>query len=392
MRRKHRDPCALSADTRRALEEAIPTAIPFTCAFLSGSAAEGLATPRSDFDVYTVVDGDSHAYSEERFFSTPVGFVEITILPMSKIRDVARKIEVAGGHMKNITDNDIPTEYELRLAHRICTGIPLARTAGVFNYIQGLIDKRLFAAMLQRNACIAANKYLSDASGNIAVKDFDSAIFNSLNGAVSGLDALLHSKGSTSTIYKWRSRYAKRFLGERHRIWRRYLQLCELPATKNAEAKKRYFADASGFVQDVFDELLSDSRFGPGRVTPGRSRARMGKPPAEALYRSPFARIMERESRLYLIVDLPVFEVNDKALAVWLLCTNGARIAQVKRRISSMFGTKSDALVDQCLEAFMRAGALSTGKSRAPRSRITLSGEGKAAGSSFTKASHGTDD
>src|SRR5258706_7441450 len=131
--------------SRKALLELLPLegeAGRVECIFLGGSIAEGLGNPRSDVDVYLIVDSvEPFKADEAKFKSLMLG--DRIVAPMffssASVADVYRSAAARG----------VLSAVEIDLLHRIRTGIPLAHE-GTFAALRLRLPQKEIATVLLR--------------------------------------------------------------------------------------------------------------------------------------------------------------------------------------------------------------------------------------------------
>ncbi|MDX7931145.1 hypothetical protein SJZ69_15500 [Acinetobacter baumannii] len=217
------------------------------CSFLSGSKTEGLATPKSDYDIYIVVnilpEGINH---NELFLPYKDGLIEVTLLRKSYILD----------GFKRLIDNnaDLISQislYEALLYHRILIGIPIVNK---INYcsLKEKVPINELKFFLSHYSFNFSRKCFNDCIGNIEANDLDTAIYNADRAVHSAIDVLIVNHGSTSNSVKWRSRYIKKFLGLDHPMFIRYKELTSsLPLMVSSPEKLRYIERVGYFIHVV---------------------------------------------------------------------------------------------------------------------------------------------
>ena len=84
---------------RTAVHDKFPADSKVGFSYLSGSFTEGLATPKSDFDAYVVLNTNDLEEEGEIFVATPVGMLEISTLTPVTLDKIASKLRL-GNHKK----------------------------------------------------------------------------------------------------------------------------------------------------------------------------------------------------------------------------------------------------------------------------------------------------
>ncbi|MEG0635905.1 MAG: nucleotidyltransferase domain-containing protein [Pseudomonas sp.] len=309
---------ALKTEISTAIVKHCPADLPIRYAFLSGSIVEGLATPKSDFDIYLVSDSETLHKQQELFVATSLGLLEITLVDLKTLSGITENVQ-QGFHAH--PDLSI---YQLILAHRFSSGVPLLNDT-VFLAAQQAFTGKHLANYLLHSSQKFSQKCFADAIGNLLAEDEDSAMFNADRAVHAALDTLLALNGSTSPLIKWRTRYAKRFLGETNPVLHRYMELAASLHAGNKAGKVQYISQAGRFIQALIDHAtahaldvghlapLQESRvYGPEEFTEKRDRA----------CKSPFARLVEFKGAYVLCATSPLFELSQESLLVWLAIDN----------------------------------------------------------------------
>ncbi len=343
-------------DALRVALESFKATRPFSAAFLSGSVVEGLATPKSDYDVYVV--GASAYEGEELFLTLDDGaLIEVTILSEDYIVGIANRLKEG-----YLSGNEI-SPYQRILLHRIVTGEPLTNAPEVLR-LKALVDIEAFKRYLVDAHAYAAQKCIWDGVGNLDAGDQNSALFNIDRAVHKSLDAIVAHNGSTSTVVKWRTRYAERYLGRQHPAFIRYMELTgSIPTTLSAPAKVQYFASAARYVQCVSDYIHSMHRFPDVTFEFNECRlwgAGVAIEP-QRIQKHPIARIVERDGKLFLVDRVTRYQVTNDVLAVWLCLDNVSTADDVISTLSTKPWSVSDdprKLVLKCLENFRRLGVV----------------------------------
>lgn len=311
---------------RLAISENCPNIDRQSIVFLSGSFAEGLATPKSDFDVYIISELESSKdIANEIFISSKIGMIEINYVSTDKITKIANKIDAC-----DIDRNEL-SAYDLILAHRVINGISLVNEEQL-----GILKKKINPILLAKyisdiNFGIAA-KCLSDAIGNLQILDYDSAIFNATRGVHHTLDHLLATYGNTSTLFKWRSRYARNILGEESEIYVTYKYLTSCVPTESTYAKKIYVENAFRFFQSVSDFSLAKEKFPFIKVQLLGTRlwgSDYTAPLKSPLRKTPCSYIQRKNGKYFLVNLVPLFEVSIEVVAIWLIIDNERTLEEI---------------------------------------------------------------
>ncbi len=325
--------------------------------FLSGSYAEGLATTKSDYDLYAVVDDQEHAFSsKEIFVPSKKGLIEITYISNSYLSHIT---EVMHQGFSVISELGF---YDLLLLHRIVSSINIFNNE-LNQKLSLFVDRNKLAQYLVDWFSVKAAKSLTNMMGNLEAGDIDTAINNIDMARCFALDAYLAIHGNTSFIPKWRLSNAKIFLGENDILLLRFKELAALPFAFSFEMQLRYLTDACRFIQLIFDfKIASELKWKMVEI----SKIRLWgidefHPPHEALIKNPRARILQRENNYYLFDSAARMELSLPAVYIWLTINNQRGVREV---IECLINGKepfdaSEEFIDGCIRRFISIGVVS---------------------------------
>lgn len=287
--------------------------------FLSGSAAEGLATRKSDFDVYVVFIEDSIKESTEIFVPSPFGKIEITFLNYIDILAIFEKLKIRFEAKESQVNS-----YDIHIAHRIATGIPL-ENAEEFSSLRQSLNIGNLSRYLADYALSYAEKSFSDSIGNLDAHDEDTAVFNATCAVNYAMDHLLAENGNTSSLVKWRIRHAKRILGNSNPVFLRYVELTTGNSGGSDRQKRAFVESAARFLQAISDQTLASRFFPTMSFSLGESRLWgqdvMSKRTPSITKRA-CTRVVVTKGKLFLLDYDPMFEISQDVLAVWLAIDN----------------------------------------------------------------------
>ncbi len=320
-----------------AVHSRIPPTEKIAFSYLSGSVTEGLATPKSDYDAYVVMR--EPVEETEIQVATEIGMVEITLLSLQTFIAISSKLSMGYSNREGVL-----TLYELHLAHRLVTGVALHNQAE-FSKLQTKINSRELSSYLAQFSAAFAEKCYSDAFGNLLANDEDSAIFNADRTVHLALDLLLAHKGNTSSLVKWRSRYAKAILSEAHPVFIRYMDLISAMPSHNRRRKREYIAHVGRFWQSVLDYVHAQKYFPNAHVefTEARvyGRDELVEHRPGVLKKAPWARVIDKDHKLYIVGHTPLFEISRDFLLIWLLIDNESTEGDISLRLEESIWDQS---------------------------------------------------
>lgn len=195
--------------------------------FLSGSVAEGLATPSSDYDVYAIYETCSEGETLLTGGSRPI---EVTRISLSKIEHIVEML---------LDGKDLPsmTSYELLLCHRLYCGIGLTN-AHSFDQLKKVLDIDIFRKRLGDFCQLNAERSMRVSSGFVDAGDFDSAVLAARTASKHSFNQFLVFCGAS--LYWINGSYdMQSFLSVKH-IWRwSALRMFSLANSAAPYAKKK---------------------------------------------------------------------------------------------------------------------------------------------------------
>src|SRR5258706_7815736 len=232
--------------SRKALLELLPLegeAGRVECIFLGGSIAEGLGNPRSDVDLYLIVDSvEPFKAGEAKFKSLMLG--DRIVAPMFfssvSVADVYRRV-AAGG---------VVSAVEIDLLHRIWTGIPLAHEQA-FEALRSRLPQKEFARFLVRSGESMLSNIFADVAGTLEARGLPTCAFKSRAFIDWPVDTYLSMRGDTLARGKCRYRKIERTLGLRDPLAQSYLGLACSVRLDDADATYDYIGKCLQLFQQI---------------------------------------------------------------------------------------------------------------------------------------------
>lgn len=289
--------------------------------FLSGSIAEGIGTPNSDYDVYAVFDTCDEA--EVLVVEESDRPIEITSIPLSKLENVLSYIQ-SGIDLANATN------YQLLLCHRVYSGIALTQPSK-FYALQEKFNVNIFRARLVELCFLNTERSLKVCNGFLLIGDKCSASLSANNAIRHSFNMLLAMKGATSILEKWQMRYAAKFLGEGHLALSYYLELISHIPCHLSQQIDFYIQRVKNFHQLVCDYRMIEGRMADAEffVEPRISLAEYSSAPM-VVSKTKLSRVVSSESKFYLVIDAtPVLELPKSAAFLWALIDRNATITEL---------------------------------------------------------------
>ncbi|MCR8719299.1 nucleotidyltransferase domain-containing protein [Pseudomonas syringae] len=316
--------------------------------FLSGSVAEGLATPSSDYDVYAVYETCSEGETLVTGGPRPI---EVTRISLAKIEHIVEML-LDGEDLPNMTN------YELLLCHRLYCGIGLTN-AHSFDQLKKMLDIDIFRKRLGDFCQLNAERSLRVSSGFVDAGDFDSAVLAARTAAKHSFNQFLVFCGATSLLDKWQLRYAQLFIGETHLALERFADVFAGDFSGSVCQKKVYLHRCYRFLQVMSDhsvmsnrmpeeEFWTVSRFLPSHPS-GRNRL-LEKPAG--------VRVVSHADTFFLLrVNTPIMELPVPAVLIWALIDNDSCVNDVLQRAIEGFQISREECL-QYLQVFLLAGVV----------------------------------
>jgi predicted nucleotidyltransferase len=278
------------------------------CIFLGGSIAEGLGNPRSDVDVYLIVDSVEPFKAEAKFKSLMLG--DRIVAPMffssASVADVYRRV-AAGGVLAAV---------EIDLLHRIRTGIPLAHEAA-FEALRSRLPQKELVRFLVRSGEVMLANIFADVAGTLEAGDLPTCAFNSRALIDCAMDTYLSMRGDTLAREKWRYRKIERTLGLQDPLARSYLGLASCVRFDDADATYDYVGKCLQLFQQIETRLVAYAlhpSFPEILFSNKNASAVTGQP-----RRNPLIKMAcEADGTLILIERSPLFRLAAPHSYIWL--------------------------------------------------------------------------
>src|SRR5258706_1112001 len=279
------------------------------CVFLGGSIAEGLGNPRSDVDVYLIVDSvEPFKADEAKFKSLMLG--DRIVAPMffssASVADVYRRA-AAGGVLSAV---------EIDLLHRIRTGIPLAHEE-TFEALRLRLPQKEFARFLVRSGEAMLSNIFADVAGTLEAGDLPTCAFNSRALIDCAMDTYLSMHGETLAREKWRYRKIERTLGLQDPLARSYLGLVSCVRFDDADATYDYVDKCLQLFQQIETCLVAHAlhpSFPEILFSNKNAAAGTGQPRRNPLIKMAY----ESDGTLILIERSPLFRLAAPHSYIWL--------------------------------------------------------------------------
>jgi hypothetical protein len=325
------------------------------CIFLGGSIAEGLGNPRSDVDVYLIVDSVAPFKAEEaKFKSLMLGerIVAPTFFSAAAVSDACRR--VAAGESVSAAEID--------LLHRIRTGIALAREEA-FEALRSRLPEKEFIRLLVRSGETMLANIFADVAGTLEGGDLATCAFNSRALIDCAMDAYLAMRGDTLAREKWRYRKIERTLGLQDALARSYLELASSVRFEEADATYDYVGKCLELYQRIetrlvayalhpsFPGVLSSSK--NGAASPGHLR------------RNPLIKMAyEPDGTLILVERTPLFRLAAPHSYIWLTIDGtrtpaaGVEVAGKLARLAGHDTPGLETMYASCIEEWSSADLL----------------------------------
>lgn len=302
------------------------------CVFLGGSIAEGFGNPRSDVDVYLIVDSVApFKAGEAKFKSLMLG--DRIVAPMffsaASVADVYRRV-AAGGAL---------SAAEIDLLHRIATGIPLAHEEA-FEALRSRLPQMELARYLVRSGEAMLANIFADVAGTLEAGDLPTCAFNSRALIDCAMDTYLSMRGDTLAREKWRYRKIERTLGLQDPLARSYLGLASCVRLDDADATYDYVGKCLQLFQQIETRLVACALHPsfPGVLFSNKNEAAgAGQPRRNPLIKMAY----EPDGTLILIERSPLFRLAAPHSYIWLTI-DGQRPpeegVEVARRMARLAG------------------------------------------------------
>lgn len=319
--------------------------------FLSGSIAEGLSTPKSDYDIYAVYDECEEAEILLTDFERPI---EVTSIKLSKLVGIFEFVH-AGKDLANISP------YELLLCHRVHSGIGLTGQAA-FQTLKNLLDAQTFAQRLSELCFLYAERSLKVCAGNLLVNDHASALLNAHHAVRQTFNRLLAVFGATSLLEKWQLAYAEKYLGLQHPAYKEFIQLMSVVPYENEITGNIYIERAFRFQQVVGDYVrfeadeLGDFDWNARFLHKSNDTENM------ILRKSALSRVIEIQGKFYLVVSsTPLLELPATAANLWALIDNTSSITTLQKKAEDVLKLAPQTF-SEYLKAFSSVDVLAVDK------------------------------
>jgi predicted nucleotidyltransferase len=327
------------------------------CIFLGGSIAEGLGNPRSDVDVYLIVDSVAPFKAEEaKFKSLMLGdrIVAPTFFSTAAVADTCRRV-VAGESV---------SAAEIDLLHRIRTGIPLAREEAFMALRSRLPEKELVRLLVRSGETMLANIF-ADVAGTLEAGDLPTCAFNSRALIDCAMDAYLAMRGDTLAREKWRYRKIERTLGLQDPLARSYLELASCVMFQGADATYDYVDKCLELYQQIETRLVAYALHPsfPAVLFSDKSKnqaASAGHPRRNPLVKMAY----EPDGTLVLIERAPLFRLAAPHSYMWLTIdgqrspAEGAGIARELARVAGHEPAGLESIYASCIAEWSSANLL----------------------------------
>uniref|UniRef100_UPI0036D816E4 hypothetical protein n=1 Tax=Photorhabdus sp. RM322S TaxID=3342825 RepID=UPI0036D816E4 len=322
----------------------------YTC-YLSGSVIEGFATPKSDYDVYVILEGELEKECEEIFIPSDIGMLEVTIISLKEIKEIMRIINNGSSNYD---------WYKLHLSHRILTGESIIKSNN-FNTLKGGINKTKLCEILKTKAKNFGEKCFSDGIGNILNNDLISAAFNFERTVNSAMDYILASNENTSTLIKWRYQNAMKVFGKDHPITSIYLMVCSKFNVTNDISTIDYINSVAKMWQltldycqgkDIFSYNVS---FTKKRIA-NTSDISLSDENNKPIIKNLWYRVLCKDGKLILFAKKALCEINLDAYKVWLVIDNEKTEFEVVSELEKLGIINTNA--NFYISEFERLGAL----------------------------------
>lgn len=290
--------------------------------FLSGSVAEGLSTPSSDYDVYAVYNECEEAEVLISDFERPI---EITSIKLSKLVGILEFIS-AGEGLANISP------YELLLCHRVHSGIGLTGQLS-FHKLKSLLDPRTFTTRLSELCFMYAERSLKVCAGNLMVNDHASALLNANHAIRQTFNRLLVICGATSLLEKWQLAYAKKYLGQQHPAYEEFIRLMSSIPYGNEIESHCYLKRAFRFQQVVGDYVRFQAESFGEFDWDARLLRKVNNTNKMVLCKSAFSRVIGVQGKFYMVFSsAPILELPAAAANLWLLIDNTSSMVDLQKK------------------------------------------------------------
>lgn len=314
--------------------------------FLSGSIAEGLSTPKSDYDVYAVYDECEEAEVLLTDFERPI---EVTSIKLSKLISIFEFVHT-GKDLANISP------YELLLCHRVHSGISLTGQSA-FQALKNLLDAQTFRERLSELCFLYAERSLKVCAGNLLVDDHDSALLNAQHAVRQTFNRLLAVFGATSLLEKWQLAYAEKYLGRQHPAYKEFIQLMSVVPYENEVKSNVYIERAFRFQQVVGDYVQFEDKWGDFDWD-ARFMRKSAKTSSMILCKSALSRVIEMEGKFYMVVSsTPLLEIPTTAANLWAMIDNQSSIIKLQKKAEEVLNLNLESFYEY-LEAFSSVDVL----------------------------------
>ena len=327
------------------------------CIFLGGSIAEGLGNPRSDVDVYLIVESLApFKAAEERFKSLQLGdrIVAPAFFSTDAVMDAYRRAGAGG----------VLSTAEIDLLHRIGAGIALVNEQA-YEHLRAQLPREALARLLVRSGEAMLANIFADVIGTLEANDLPTCAFNARSLIDCAMDAYLAMRGDTLAREKWRYRKIERTLGLQDSVAHRYLELASAVRFGEAEVTFDYVEKCLELYQRIETRLVAyalDPSF-PAILSSGKSES--AAPGVGQPRRNPLIKMAhEPDGTLILIERSPLFRLSAPYSLIWLTIDGARRqgeAARVATEMARATGRESAGLEKtyaSCLAEWSSAGLL----------------------------------
>lgn len=252
----------ISGEEILALEELPASAA--DAVYAAGSAVNGYGNPWSDIDIFAISErspvgpyakaAGTNQTSQHYVNGRRVDYEYWHPDAVRRLAERVNGFELGSGQTIQGTAFLYIEECFL---HRLRTAVPIANPENVLAF-QRLVDFERLSAYQAEDTIRRADALLEDICGMIEVRDGETALFAARELTATAADALLHSRGSTDPVRKWRCRQLAQ-LGPEEQGWIATFRRLQFPDAARLREDwtqlQRYLEECVGFANATIQRV-----------------------------------------------------------------------------------------------------------------------------------------